>query len=183
MNISFKKVAVEHTDVIFDWLAKPHMIEFWDNSQEHKDDIMRFINAEKRSALYYEGIFNYWIGLSDDIPYSFLLTSEMYSNQNDISKLHRKHLSITGKTITIDFGIGNEDFLGKGLAAITLESFIGFYHDNFDQLADTFFIDPDKNNPRAEHVYRKAGFEKVGEFDVVKGEFKGGVSYLMIKKI
>ena len=112
MNISFKKVAVEHTDVIFDWLAKPHMIEFWDNSQEHKDDIRCFINSKKES-IYYNGIYTYWIGFIDDIPYSFFLTSEISSSQSNIPELHRKYLSIVGKTITIDFGIGNEDFLGK----------------------------------------------------------------------
>lgn len=139
MNISFKQATVEHIDVIFDWLAKPHMIEFWDNSQEHKDDIRCFINSKKES-IYYNGIYTYWIGFIDDIPYSFFLTSEISSSQSNIPELHRKYLSIVGKTITIDFGIGNEDFLGKGLSSITLESFIGFYHNDVDQVVDTFLL-------------------------------------------
>lgn len=52
MNISFKKANVEHISVIFDWFSKSHMTEFWDNSLEHKDDIMNFISAKSGSDNY-----------------------------------------------------------------------------------------------------------------------------------
>ena len=55
-------------------------------------------------------------------------------------------MSKSGHTITLDFGIGNKNFLGKGLASSTLEAFIKFYHKHIDPLSDTFFIDPDENN-------------------------------------
>ena len=38
-QISFEKASIKHQDMIFKWLAEPHMQEFWDNSQEHKDDL------------------------------------------------------------------------------------------------------------------------------------------------
>ena len=183
MNISFEKVGLKYIDTIFEWLGESHMVEFWDNSQEHKDDIVHFVNGRKGSAPYYDGIFDYWVGLMDNTPYSFFLTSEMLQSQNGIPVLFRDNLSKTGKTITIDFGIGNKNFLGKGYAASTLEAFVDFYYNQVDKGADTFFIDPDENNPRAKHVYNKAGFREVGEYDMEQGFFKGNVSYLMVKRI
>ncbi|WP_424492212.1 hypothetical protein ACE5D9_07315 [Rickettsia sp. 2024-CO-Wats] len=58
-------------------------------------------------------------------------------------------MSKSGHTITLDFGIGNKNFLGQGLASSTLAAFIKFYHKYIDPLSDTFFIDPDENKPRA----------------------------------
>ncbi|KJV78570.1 acetyltransferase domain protein [Rickettsia rhipicephali str. Ect] len=85
--------------------------------------------------------------------------------------------------ITLDFDIGNKNFLGPGLASSTLAAFIKFYHKYIDPLSDTFFIDPDENNPRAMHVYSKAGFKQVGEYTTQSGAFKGNTSYLMIRNI
>ena len=56
-----------------------------------------------------------------------------------------------------------------------------FYNKEVDQKADTFLIDPDENNPKAKHVYEKAGFKEVGEFDVKDGAFKGHNSILMVR--
>jgi hypothetical protein len=48
MNITFKKATLADKETIFSWLAEPHMMEFWDNSQEHKDDILNFMNGRER---------------------------------------------------------------------------------------------------------------------------------------
>lgn len=181
--IHFEKVSHQHHKIIFEWLAEPHMQEFWDNSQEHKDDIINFMNGRKEPSNYFKAIFNYWIGSVDNQPFCFILTSEMMADQKDITDLHRANLSMMGNTITIDFGIGNKAFLGKGLAASTLKAFVEFFRSQVDPTADTFFIDPDENNPRAKYVYEKAGFNLVGNFDVQHGVFKGSTSYLMVKKL
>ena len=157
------------------------MKEFWDNSQEHKDDILNFINGEKQH--YFYGTTMYWVGFLNDHPYCFLLTDQICSDEEDLTDLHRDQLSKIGNTIAIDFGIGNTTFLGKGLAAPTLQAFIEFYHAHIDQKADTYFIDPDENNPRAKHVYEKAGFKIVGNYNMSQGFFKGTTGYLMVKKL
>ena len=176
--IHFQRANLTHQGLIFSWLEEPHMKEFWDNSQDHKDDILNFINGRKRH--YFYGTTNYFIGSIDDKPFCFIL-SDILKPEQELTDLHRKNLSPKGNTITLDFGIGNKEFIGKGLAAKTLEAFVNFYHNQIDPLADTFFIDPDEDNPRALHVYEKAGFESVGNFDVSDGAFKGHVSDLMVK--
>jgi|ERR1700722_3779392 len=181
MNIHFEKANLQHQKFILAWLEEPHMKEFWDNSQGHKDDILNFIHGKKQH--YFYGTTMYWVGFLDDQPYSFLLTDQIHSDQEDLTDLHRDQQSKTGTTISIDFGIGNKTFLGKGLAAPTLQAFIKFYNAQIDQKADTFFIDPDESNSRAKHVYEKAGFEVVGEYNMCQGFFKGNSSYLMVKKL
>jgi len=42
---------------------------------------------------------------------------------------------------------------------------------------------PFENNPRARHVYEKAGFNEVGNYDVQHGVFKNNVSHLMVMKL
>lgn len=181
MNIQFKKANLQHQKFIFEWLEEAHMKEFWDNSQEHKDDILNFINGKKQQ--YFYGTTMYWVGFLDDQPYSFLLTDQIHTDEEDLTDLHIAQLSKTGTTIAIDFGIGNKTFLGKGLAAPTLQAFVKFYHAHIDPKADTYFIDPAESNPRAKHVYEKAGFDVVGKYNVCRGSFKDSKSYLMVKKL
>lgn len=181
MNIRFEKATRRHQKMIFDWLAQSHMQEFWDNSQEHKDDIINFIHG--RPQHYFYGTTLYWVGFIDDQPFCFLLTDQLLSSQEYPSDLHRTYLSEAGHTIGLDFGIGNPLFLGKGLAAPTLEAFIKYFTTHINPKADTFFIDPDENNPRAQRVYAKAGFQQVGNFFATGGAFKGQKTSLMVKKL
>jgi RimJ/RimL family protein N-acetyltransferase len=92
-------------------------------------------------------------------------------------------MSKAGHTISLDFGIGNKKYLGCGLGAPTLSTFVAFYKGEVDDKADTFFIDPDENNPRAIRVYNKAGFNKAGQYEVTAGCFIGHRSDLMVKKV
>jgi RimJ/RimL family protein N-acetyltransferase len=181
MNIKFVKAAASHIDIIFNWLAEPHMMEFWDNSQEHKNDILNSIHS--RPQTYFAGTTKYWIGLIDHDPYAFILSDILEKDQTDLSEAHRANMSKTGHTISLDFGIGNKEYLGQGLASQTLSEFMNFYKTDIDPQADTFFIDPSENNPRAIRVYNKAGFSKVGAYQATQGAFIGHNSDLMVKKI
>jgi RimJ/RimL family protein N-acetyltransferase len=192
-SIFFEKASLKYQPIIFEWLAEPHFQEFWDNSQEHKDDIINFINGRKQPSNYFYGTTIYWVGLINDQPFCFLLSDILLAFQKDLSDLHKSHLSRTGNTISIDFGIGNKAYLGKGLAAPTLQAFIKYYRVYVDPKADTFFIDPDENNPKAQHVYAKAGFEHVGNYlthtEIINdqktffGVFNGHTTHLMVKHL
>lgn len=179
--IHFKKATRAHQDIIFEWLDEPHMKEFWDNSEAHRQDILNFIQGRRQT--YFSGTTKYWIGYYGEQPYSFLLSDQLLPEQEDLLDLHKTWLSKDGHTISLDFGIGNKALLGKGLAAPTLEAFVAFYQATVDPKADTFFIDPDENNPRARHVYEKAGFQKVGKFAPSKGYFTETKGMLMVKSI
>ena len=181
-HILFEKVNHQHQKIIFEWLQEPHLQEFWDNSQEHKDDIINFINGRIKPSKYFNGIFTYWIGIIENKPFSFILTAEVKLN-DECLQIWKDHISSTGTTYSIDFGIGNKAFLKKGLAAPTLIAFTEFFREHVDPKADTFFIDPDANNLLARHVYTKAGFDLVGEFKCEKKywDFSSEKTCLMVK--
>jgi len=44
-------------------------------------------------------------------------------------------------------------------------------------------IYPDENNPRAYHVYEKAGFSPAANFKPLKGVFEGKATHLMVKHL
>lgn len=123
-KVNFKPASKEHENIIFQWLEEPHMKEFWDNTQEHKDDILNFIHGRKQT--YFCGTTKYWIGYYENQPFSFILSDEILPTEN-LNELHRQFLSKLGHTIALDFGIGNTSFLGKGLASPTLQAFTEFY--------------------------------------------------------
>ncbi|RAP38024.1 GNAT family N-acetyltransferase [Legionella quinlivanii] len=177
----FEKLEKHHLEIIFSWLAEPHMLEFWDNSQEHKDDIINFVDGRKKPSAYFSGNVSYWIGTINKEKSCFILTSPLGSNE-DCPKILAENRSVTGATYCIDFGIGNREFLGKGFASEALCAFIDFFRKKVDPAADTFFIDPDANNPRAQHVYTKAGFRIVGNYIMDKGVFEGQRACLMVQK-
>lgn len=56
----------------------------------------------------------------------------------DIPQLWRTHLSKIGKTWSIDFMIGNKSYVGRELAAPSLESFTKFVHEKVDSRVDIF---------------------------------------------
>lgn len=181
-QVTFEKASLKYKDDIFGWLAEPHVQEFWDNSQAHKDDIMNFLNGRKEPSGYAKGRFVYWIGFIDNIAYSLVMTyKENLGDERE--QIKNDHLSITGSTYSIDFMIGNKEYIGKGLGGITLKKFTEFFQEQVDNNADTFFIDPDVANPRAKHIYEKAGFKLIGDFIMGgTGVFQGHESHFLVKK-
>jgi RimJ/RimL family protein N-acetyltransferase len=182
MNIHFEKASFNHIDTIFKWLLEPHIIEFWDNSQNHKDDIINFVEGRKKPSPYFKGMNTYWVGFSDGTPYAFMM-SHYESEKTDSPQSFIPYLSKTGKTIGLDFCIGNIDYLGKGLAAPTLIAFMTYFSTVIDTDVDTYIIDPFDDNPRAIHVYQKAGFEIRDELVQQNGYFSGKRAIVMVKKM
>jgi RimJ/RimL family protein N-acetyltransferase len=79
--------------------------------------------------------------------------------------------------------IGSSDYLGKGFGAKTLAAFTDYVREKIDLRADLFLIDPATTNPRAKHVYEKAGFKYIGDF-IMNGSSSGAgkIHHLLIKK-
>lgn len=185
--LTFKKATRAQQDLIFSWLQKPHVQEFWDNSQEHKDNIKAYLAGSKN-------LFDYWIGFADGLPYALLMTSDIVPIELETSAYAPK----TGKSVSIDIMIGDENYLGKGLGATTLKAFMEFICDPSilrepqdklssgraqDKNVEIFTIDPAQNNPKAVHVYEKAGFFTLCEITNSWGQGEYKKHFLMIKKV
>lgn len=171
-EIIFRQAMMADKELIFSWMSEPYVQEFWDNSQEHWDNVLHYLQGTK-------DIYDYWIGVIDNVPYCLILTSDPLEYPNEY---YAPYFSTTGKTRTLDFMIGNKHYLGKGLGAETLTKFITFLK-TLDMNIDTFIIDPMSKNAKAIHVYQKTGFIIVGEFTFATGYFAGIQHTMMIKKI
>lgn len=180
---TFKKLGVEHREIVLQWLSEPHIVEFWDTSPEFREDLLIFINGRKEPSPYWNGMFDYWVGSANTEPYCLLMTSEVRADQSDLPETWRPHLSPTGRTWSIDFMIGNNKYLGKGLAAPTLKAFMQFVREKMHPSVDTFFIDPAASNSRAKHVYEKAGFVNLETFYRNCGNEKNVKHFLMVERI
>jgi len=191
-KITFEKATFDHKDMIFLWLNEPHVVEFWDNSPEHRLDIINFMEGRLTRSPYMgerqsqvNGIFDYWVGFINQEPYAMIMTSEITMSDCEQENLpYGPYLSTTGKSFGIDFMIGNTTYLGKGLAAPTLEAFTIFFQKEVDPTVDSFIIDPNDDNPRARHVYAKAGFKVMGEAMTSEmSYFQGMRIHIMVKKL
>jgi len=181
-KITFEKATIAYKEIIFSWLAEPHVQEFWDNTQDHKDDILNFMNGRNEPSNYYDGKYVYWIALAFGQPYAMIMTIQE-TIQDDIGELKHSHLSKTGNTYSLDYMIGNTAYIGKGYGTQTLIEFVNFFRDQFDKKADTFLIDPASDNHRAKRVYEKAGFKHIADF-AMGGDCRdaGKPHHLLIKK-
>ena len=182
MKIKFEKVTGAHLDTIFRWLAEPHIMEFWDNTEAHKDDIVNFAEGRKTPSSYANGQYVYWIASLEDEPFAMLMTIQE-THKEDIGEEKLKRLSKTGHTYGLDYMIGNSKFFGKGYGYQTLSDFIDYFREFFDPKADAFIIDPASDNPKAKHVYMKAGFKHMCDF-MMEGDVSGAgkLHHLLIKK-
>jgi RimJ/RimL family protein N-acetyltransferase len=97
------------------------------------------------------------IGYDGNKPFVYLLTSNVFKNAADA---YAKYSELDGLAITLDIFIGDTEYVGKGLASTVIKEFL------LSQFSDVseVFIDPEKDNVRAVHVYQKVGFRVVGEF-------------------
>ncbi|PHQ78841.1 MAG: GNAT family N-acetyltransferase [Coxiella sp. (in: Bacteria)] len=166
-------------ELVYKWLEEQHVREFWDNSQAHRDDIKVFAEGRKVSSSYFNGIFDYWLGFVDGVPHALFLTS-CYKSGEHLPELHRQYIAKDESTYGIDYCIGNISYFGTGHGSPTLLAFTDFFYKINDNVS-SFLIDPDESNPRAIHVYEKAGFKRVGLFVMEEGVFKGQASVLMVK--
>lgn len=182
-SLQFQRVSRRYLETILSWLEEPHVQAFWDNSPAQRQDIRIFAEGRQKPSPYWNGLFTYWVGLFNHDPYCLLMTSEILASGSDLPESWKPYLSKAGKTLGLDFMIGNTNYLGCGMGATTLLAFTEFMKTAVDPSIDTYIIDPAESNARAIHVYQKAGFRTVTPFLRDFGEAKDVRHLLMIKNI
>lgn len=171
-KISFRKAAKSDQELLKSWFNKPHVKKFWDNSSEMWENVVSNLNGKKI-------LYDYWIGFFEKEPFCLIITSdasEYDPNAPGSENILLPYIEPKGKTWTIDFMIGEESFLRRGLSYITLNKFTETHKD-----VSAFLIDPEASNTKAIHVYEKAGFNKIGSYKPKKGYFSG-LEHLIMKK-
>ena len=155
---SFKPAAEVHRDLIHSWLKQKELAE-WIHGPGLENTLLgleKFINHEKGlESDRQTPLTQHWLAYMNEHPFAYLLTSNVSADS-----VYAPYRQEKGSAITLDLFIGDDTFRGKGLATKLIHEFlIG----HFSDVAEVF-IDPEKTNARAIHVYQKAGFKIVGEF-------------------
>lgn len=140
----FNPVNKSQEGLILDWINQPHINEWLhgDGLSNTIKDLHEFLNDGEPWA-------THWIAYDNEIPFAYLITSEI-----------EKSGDYPDGAITLDLFICRLDYIGKGLSVQMIHEFILSQFSN----ATIVLIDPEQSNERAVHVYKKAGFNIIGEF-------------------
>lgn len=139
LKVSFRFAPAQSSqrNMLHQWFDQKHILEWMHGVglQNTKNGLEKFFRGETDTI--------YWIGYDKDIPFSFLITAP------------------EGKDgIALDLFICNLAYLGKGLAAPMIKTFLLSQFPHVKKV----LIDPEATNARAIHVYQKVGFKIIGEF-------------------
>jgi RimJ/RimL family protein N-acetyltransferase len=156
--ITFCKASVEHVPVITKWLNKKHVREFFygEGLQGTLDSLNDYVHGIPSNESY---SFDHWMGFYDGMGFAFLMTSPVVGPYNPSDPID-KFFDPGKETITLDLLIGEEEFLGRGLGVKLIKEFLS---QEFPRISRVL-IDPEVANTKAIHVYEKAGFKKIEQF-------------------
>lgn len=163
----FKGAKQDQITLLKDWLKKDYIKEFWGNGGLTLPDYEKFTTGEP-------SLFRHYFGYLNDKPLVFLMTSELEKG-HDFEKWKEKD----GINLSLDFMIGDERFVGKGIAHEILNAFIKsecFY-------AKAIFVDPELTNQKAIRVYEKAGFVSQGIHVPKEGNYSEKKHLILKKKL
>lgn len=169
LPLSFRPLEKFHKKLIQDWLKKDHVREFWNDGGVTLNDLDAFLSGKNSE-------FHHWVAFYESIPFAYLMTSEFILSPDIFAPWRDKE----GKTMTLDFLIGESAFLGRGIAHKVIQQFL--YQKRWQHLTSVL-IDPEAKNTKAIHIYRKAGFEQVGEIIPSSGSFAGKNEIIMKLKL
>ena len=164
--IKYRQAAASDRQKLYDWFHAPHAQAYWDTSDEMWQNVENYLNGAKE-------IFDYWIGELDSHPFCLVITSDAHDGEGEGFPFNQPK-----GTMTLDFMIGDPQFLGKGLASQALVDFTQIERSN----VTGYVIDPDISHEKATHVYQKAGFKTIGEHTPKEGPFKGIKHCIMFKR-
>jgi RimJ/RimL family protein N-acetyltransferase len=157
-RLIFQPAKVSQREMLHQWLTEDHIREW-----VHGQGLENLLNGLEKFFQYQaEGrdlsqITNHWIGYEADIPFIYMLTSQISKTE---PSEYLPYCEKEGRAMTLDVFIGNKNYLGKGLAHLAIQEFLSSQCQHVTEV----FIDPEKTNQRAFHVYQKVGFQVVGEF-------------------
>tara|TARA_A100000171_G_C2130437_1_gene146305 strand:+ start:1323 stop:1850 length:528 start_codon:yes stop_codon:yes gene_type:complete len=154
--ITFMPLKADQESLIIKWLDKDHVKEWFHGQglQNILRGVKAFIHNENPS-------FKAWVAYLKGHPFAFLMSFPLTELDRENPGCHQaKWLEKDKRMMGMDLLIGDENYLGKGLAKPLISEFLSTLH----RSVDIIFIDPELANTRAIHVYEKAGFEKLEEF-------------------
>jgi hypothetical protein len=154
MIISFKPLHESHFPLLLKWLETDHVKQWWDQDITYTIDLVK----EKYNS-YVKG-YNIVEGIEKPI-HGFII----YYNQNPVGYIQiynaydfpreEPFVELPDNLGTIDFFIGEIDYIGKGITHLAIKKFLEEYaFVNYRYV----IADPEFRNERAVETYETAGF-------------------------
>ena len=158
MKISFKPLSVTDFENLLKWLQQPHVKKWWDANVNYTKEAIQekyesYVDGYKKIGSEHKPI-QAFIIYFDDTPIGYI----QYYNAYDFSRDGYQLNNLPKSLAAIDFLIGDEDYLGKGIGSKSLELFLNSHV--FTEF-DYAFVDPALTNIFAIESYSKAGFKIV----------------------
>ena len=150
-RFTFKLADESQRDLIHEWLRQDY-ISRWihgqglQNTLNGLEKLLRH-RAENKPLDRTSTITHHWIGYDGDKPFVFLMTSNIFKNDGNE---YTKYSETDGPFITLDIFICDTQYLGKGMATTIIKEFLSGHFSDVTEV----FIDPEKSNERAIHVYQ-----------------------------
>ncbi len=159
MKLTFTPLQESHFPLLLKWLESPHVKAWWNQ------DVRWTMELVKEKYGTYVQEYKWKQGLKKPLQ-AYIITANDHSigyiqsyNAYDFPREDNIPLEDLPKSLAaLDFFIGEEDYLGKGLGSEILKQFL---KKHIDPIYEACFVDPDTTNGRAIHVYEKAGFKKI----------------------
>lgn len=105
--MQFIPVGPKHLQIVLDWLKKEHVAEFFYG--EGLENTLRSLDLFVRGVLSEKYPWKHWIAFTEGRPFGYLITSSITPED--------KWFEEEVRAITLDILVGEEEFLGRGLAA------------------------------------------------------------------
>lgn len=152
-DIAFVPVTPVDYPLLRDWLARPHLAEWWGDPDRELAMIVGMVEGRDTTRPF---IFHV-----DGEPAGYIQVWYVghFQNASWIAE-HPWLAELPGDAVGVDLSIGDPANLSKGLGSRVLRAFC---EDLRRQGHATIVIDPDPANARAVRAYRKAGFAPIPE--------------------
>ena len=146
MPITFVPFAAEHAPLMFDWLRRPHVAEWWSEPPSVEEIVDEYVHGSEVEP---------YIVQLDDRPIGFI-QSYVAAAAGDGWWPEITDPGVRG----IDQFIGEQDCLDRGVGTEMVRAFVARLLDDPD--VTMVQVDPSPKNARAIRCYEKAGFRAEG---------------------
>jgi aminoglycoside 6'-N-acetyltransferase len=149
-DYAFRPMTSDDLPVIRQWLAWPHVREWWGDPSEQYDLVSGDLD---------EPAMDQFIVSAGSSDFAYLQCYELTAWNSGFGAHPRG-------TRGIDLFIGEPDMIGRGHGSAFIRAFVD---ERLRSGAPRMVTDPDPSNTRAVRAYEKAGFEKAGMVDTPDG--------------
>lgn len=155
-KITFKPINYNHYRLLYNWLNKKHVKEYWHSQTTLSFKTLKFkyrtyIRNFKLETNIKKPIYAYII-YANNTPIGYIQYYNAYDFSRDGYELKKMPTSLAA----IDIFIGNENFLKKGIASKALKLFLKIH---LKHKYNYVLIDTDINNHNAIKFFKNIGFK------------------------